>query len=280
MANACAGGMASSPTQLTYYVTATSAQPYIDLASLLSRQNHRLYRQGMVYHVRVQVANGNTTGQRDISVAKNTWAIHKAHALAKKSWMQSTADERANGVRPGRWNDFRVFLEAAHTEATTVDLITGNGEYNYTIANAATTSAQYQFHLYGSGSGGSPGRFGVLREYDDMRDTDTDTPAAAATAMPYSVLQAELSNNQADLLQEEGDLPPYDAVDLEDGTGLITYQLHAPSSGPEPWVTNTQGFIPVPCGLIRYDGNLENAATYRIDFKPGKYKGVHAEVMG
>ncbi len=280
MASVFAVGMAAnSATQLTYFVAGTNGQ-YIDLAGLLSKHNHRLYRQGMLYHVRVQVTNANTTGARNIAVAQNNWAIRKAWGLAKQSWMESTQEERSSGVRPGRWNDFKVFFEAAHTELNTVGPTTASdGEWNYTIANAATTSAQYQFHLYGAGSSGTPGRFGILREYDDMLDTDTDTPAAAGSLVPYSVLRAELSNNQADLLQEEGDLPPYDANDLEADTGEIEYLMNSPLSGPENHISNTQGFIPVPCGLIKLSNDVATNYSLRIDFKPGSYKGVHAEVM-
>lgn len=48
----------------------------------------------------------------------------------------------------------------------------------------------------------------MLDEYDKLADTDQDTPAAASTLMPYRTLLAELSNEQADQIQEEGDDPP------------------------------------------------------------------------
>lgn len=278
MASVCAAGMASSATQLTYNVTLTPDKPYLDLAGLLSKENHRLYRQGMVYHVRVQVLNNNTTGQRDLQVVKNTWAIRKAWGLAKQSWWSSTAEERESGIRPGRWNDFKVFMDAGQTALNTEGPVTaGDGEWEYTNAANVDTGALLQFHLIGAGSAS---RFGILREYDEMRDQDVDTPAAAAAFMPYSQLVGERSSAQAEQLQEEGDNPPYSAADLENGPGqLLTYYMHSPSSGGGDWVTNTQGYIPVPCGLMFYPGNLTNAGNYRIDFKPGKYKGVHAEVM-
>lgn len=296
MASVCAAGMArrvkkskmddpsyrtvssGNSTQLTYNVTLTPDKPYLDLAGLLSKENHRLYRQGMVYHVRVQLLNNNTTGQRDLQVVKNTWAIRKAWGLAKQSWWNSTAEEREGGIRPGRWNDFKVFMEAAHTAANTEGPVTAaDGEWNYTNAAEQATGVLREFHLLGAGSAN---RFGILREYDEMRDQVQDTLAAAAAFMPYSSLVADRSSAQAEQLQEEGDNPPYSAVDLENGPGqLLTYYMHSPSSGGGDWVTNTQGYIPVPCGLIKYPGNLTNVANLRVDFKPGKYKGVHAEVM-
>lgn len=280
MASVFAVGMAgANATQLTYFVDGQNGQ-YIDLAGLLSKHNHRLYRQGMLYHVRVQVTNGNTVGARNIAVAQNTWAIRKSWALAKQAWWNSTREERANGIRPGRWNDFKVFLEAAHNAGNTVGPTTAiDGEWNYTLASAAEGSDDRQFHLYGASSAGAPGRWGILREYDNVQDTDTDTPASAAVQAPYATLQVELSSSQADNLQEEGDFPPYSAADLELNTGLVEYLMHSPTSGPEPWVTNTQGFIPVPCGLIKLSNDTPGSYSLRIDFKPGSYKGVHAEVM-
>ncbi len=284
--SACPDGMAAAnSTQLTFTIQATTSggigsHTYLDLAGLLSRENKRLYRQGMVYHARVTATNFNADGtlSRDIQVLHNSWRIRKAWAQAKRAWDLSTAEERKHGTRAGRWNDFKVFYESAHNAGNTVGPTTASdGEWNYTVANAATSSAQYQFHFLGTGSSGTPGRFGILREYDDMRDQDTDTPAAAGTAMPYSILQAELSNNQSDLLQEEGDQPPYGAVDLERQTPEVMYRIGVPNT-PDNLITSTQGFVPIPCGLIKLE-NPDRAYELRIDFKAGSYKGVHAEAM-
>lgn len=280
MVSVFAGGMAANnATQLTYFVAGTNGQ-YIDLAGLLSKHNHRLYRQGMVYHVRVQVTNANTSGTRYIAVAQNNWAIRKAWGLAKDAWWNSTREERASGIKPGRWNDFKVFYEAAHNAGNTVGPTTAlDGEWNYTLASAAEGTDDRQFQLYGASSAGAPGRWGILREYDNTLDTDTDTPPNATSSAPYATLQVELSSNQADNIQEEGDFPPYSAADLESDTGEIEYLMHSPTTGPEPWITNTQGFIPVPCGLIKLSNDVASNYSLRIDFKPGSYKGVHAEVM-
>lgn len=291
IASGCRVGMAAAnSTQLTFRVQATvpagvGNHAYIDLAGLLSAQNKRLYRQGMVYHARVSTTNFNAAGgvSRDIAVLHNSWRIRKAWAQAKKAFDMSNADERAAGARRGRWNDFKVFYEDTHNAGNTFGPTTASdGEWNYTVANAATTSAQYQFHMLGAGSGGSPGRFGILREYDEMRDQDTDTPAAAGNLIPFSVLHAGLSNNQGDLIQEEGDLPPYGAADLERETPEVIYRLGVPNT-PDNLVQSTQGFIPIPCGLIKLETSSLSGDDLqyelRIDFKAGSYKGVHAEAM-
>jgi hypothetical protein len=110
-----------------------------------------------------------------------------------------------------------------------------------------------------------------------MQDQVQDTPAAAATQVPYSALHENLSNNQADLIQEEGDLPPYSAVDLEAQTAETLYYMTSPLSPPGGGISTT-GMIEIPCGLVKLPDTAAGG-LFRIDFKAGSYKGVHAEVM-
>lgn len=269
---------ASSATQRTFTLQGAAGQ-YIDLAGLLSRENKRLYRQGMVYHARISVTNGTAGGgANNVEVLHNSWRVRKAWSVAKFAFDASNEDERLLGIRRSRWNDFKIFFEASHNAGNSIGPTTSaSGEWNYTTANAATTSSQYQFHMLGAGSSGSPGRFGLLREYDEMADTDQDTPAASGTLVPYSALHAGLSNNQADLIQEEGDLPPYSATDLERESPVTTYFMTSPLT-PGGAVVTTTGMIEIPCGLVKLPDTAAGG-LYRIDFKAGAYKGVHAEVM-
>lgn len=266
---------AASATQRTFIVSATGVS-YIDLAGLLSAQNKRLYRQGMVYHARISVTNGTPgTGlANNVKVLHNSWRTRKAWGLAKQSWWESTAEERAAGIKPGRWNDFKVFYEAGHNAGNSVGPTTAaDGEWNYTNSVDVSTGALREFHMLGSGS---VARFGVLREYDEMADQVQDVPAAAAAFMPYSQLIADRSNGQADQLQEEGDLPPYSAVDLERNTPETLYYMTSPLTPGAP--VSTTGMIEIPCGLIKVDVQDVNS-VFRIDFAAGSYKGVKAEVM-
>lgn len=270
---------ASSATQRTFEIQGAAGQ-YIDLAGLLSRENKRLYRQGMVYHARISVTNGTAAGGANhVRVLHNSWRIRKAWAVAKFAWEASNEDERLMGVKKSRWNDFKIFYEAAHNAGNSIGPTTaGDGEWNYTVSNASTSGSQWQFHMLGGGSSGAPGRFGILREYDEMQDQQQDTPASAAgTAVPYSALHANLSNNQADLIQEEGDLPPYGAVDLERQTAETNYSLSSPLT-PGGNTVITTGMIEIPCGLVKLP-DTGAGGLFRIDFKAGSYKGVHAEVM-
>ena len=249
-------------TVLRVQVPAGSA--YIDLAYELSTNNHRLYRQGRTYHADVIAtpqfaAGGNILVQ---SIAP-TWMNMKAWKLAFESWRKSTRHEREQGIKAGRWNDFRIFFDASHAGSPPVT----NGEYLYTQAEKADGSGSLQFQMFGSSSAS---RYGVLSEYDSIRDQDTDTPPAASSTVAYDELLMELNNQQANQLQEEGDEPPYNSVNLSQ-----TIQRHDLQSPLSSNLYRT-GLMQIPCGLLKI---TSDGGIFQIKVKAGKYKGVHAEAM-
>lgn len=249
-------------TVLRVQVPAGSA--YIDLAYELSTTNHRLYRQGRTYHADVIATPQFAAGDQILvqSIAP-TWMNKNAWQLAFKKWRESTQDERGNGIKAGRWNDFRIYFDASHAGTPAVT----NGEYNYTTAESADGTPARQFQMFGATSAT---RYGVLQEYDNLMDTDTDTPAASSGVMPYSPLLAELNNQQADEIQEDGDFPPYNSVNL-----ASTIQRHDIQSPLSSNLYRT-GLMQIPCGLLKI---TSDGGIFQIKVKAGKYKGVHAEAM-
>lgn len=238
---------------------------FIDIAYELSKANHRLYRQGRVYHADIVMTNTIAAGQpHTIETIAPTWMATKAWQLAFKKWRESTQHERDNGIKAGRWNDFRIYYESGHSG--TPPLV--NGEYLYTTAESADGTAARQFQMFDATSAA---RYGVLSEYDNLRDTDTNTPAASSGQMPYSPLLNELNNQQADEIQEDGDFPPYNSTNLADTRQV--FQLRAPAESNY----YRTGLIQIPCGLIKY--NTPGGGDILIRVKSGKYKGVHAEAM-
>lgn len=247
-------------------VQVPTGSSYIDIAYELSRTNHRLYRQGRVYHADIVVTNTIAPGAPcTIQTIAPTWMNTKAWQLAFKKWRESTEHERGNGIKAGRWNDFRIYMEAGHAGTPAIT----NGEYLYTTAHdTGTASGSRQFQMFGNST---VSRWGVLEEYNDLRDTDVDTPPASSGVMPYGTLLAELDSQQADEIQEDGDVPPYNSVDLAPTRQV--FHLQSPL-GSNYYRT---GVIQVPCGLI----NVTNTGggLIQIRVKSGKYKGVHAEAM-
>lgn len=258
---------ASSSTHLNLHigVTGGASPTYIDLAYELSRLNHRLYRQGRIYHADIIMTNETSAGQPyTIKTIAPTWMNLKAWRAGFEAWRASTKDERDHGTRAARWSDFRVRYEAAHSGALPIV----NGEYIYTNAARQDTGALLEFQMFDSTSAT---RFGLLDEYDKRADTATDIPPASASNQAYRTLMGELVSEQAEQLQEEGDEPPYNSTTL---TAVEQeFNLRAPAE------TNyyRTGMIPIPCGLIKVDAPV--VASLMIKVKAGKYKGVHAEAI-
>lgn len=272
---------ASSSTELKFHISMSSASAiYVDTLAIMSRLNQRLYRQGQLVHIDVRaLPTSGPDNTLAVTRLPNTWYVRKAWSLAKKKWWESTADERANGIKPGRWNDFRVLWGAGHTPSNSVTTAFGhtplaNGEVNYTLGRKPDGSDDRLFQFNDASAFGAPGRFGMIYEYDTLADTDQNTPAFTSGQMPYGELLTELSDQQANQIRAEGDSPPYDAVNVTGNHINIQTSIRAGSQ------CDRTGFMPTPCGLLVLQPASAEGAFAEITFKAGKQKGIHAEVMG
>lgn len=270
----------ATATERTLTVLLDVGQSYIDVSAIAGRANQRLYRQGMLYTMSVSYQGNNppgAQGQLEITHLPNNWAIRNAHQLARKAWLQSTKDERAQGIKPGRWNDFRVYMDATHTGANNVNTPfgsagLGSGEILFTTAHdTGTASGAREFQFLGASS---VSRWGMLAEYDSTADTDVDTPSAGSGVMAYNTLQAELDSQQADQIQEEGDNPPYDPTNMQNNIVLPSYIIGHPAVSNR----HTTPQLHVPAGLLSVV-NRGDAQLINITLKAGSYKGVAAEVL-
>lgn len=272
---------AASATQTRFLVDIPAGGAVVDVAAILSRHNQRLYRQGRVYGVTVSsiptmAGYSYVSPATQLSTASNNWIVRKAWGLAFKKWRESTQEERSNGVKSGRWNDFRVALAVGDNTANYVkaDRVAGpitNGEVNYTTAVSDSGGATRTYGLLGNTAGTV---WGIAYEYDRLMDTDQDTPPASSASMPYEDMMQSLNGGQANAIQEEGDNPPYDAVNVTSNLERPQYFVGNPDT-----VNRSSGLILAPCGLIDIGNTGAETRTYIIDVKSGKYKGVHAEAM-
>ncbi len=257
---------------LEFNVTATAGQ-FIDISGLLSGANRRLYRQGKLYHVSFATDNGTPAGQANhITVMGDTWYLRKSHALAREAWARTISEELKLGVKPGRWNDFRVRYEAAQLAdaSNTIGAYNGsNGEWKFTVARDAAAGSLRTFCVSGSTSGNE---YGILEEYDQQLDVQVDQPGQSQSSeVAYSQLITEVSDLQADVIQEDGDSPPYNAVTMS--LQEMTYKLTSPLSVPGTAYFRTP-FVPVPLGLVKVGAG---GWSGRIQVKAGRYKGCAAE---
>lgn len=252
----------------------------LDVASVLSQTNHRLYRQGRYYECSLtidsNVANDTTV---DVYALCDTWMVQKAWQMGKAAFDASNAEEKEmlNG-RIARWNDFRV---GAHVSGAS-----GLEPTNFlkgTLAPTQLTEGEFQDSMVVDQAGvtktfswGTPtaARYSLIEEYDASGNTNWD-PTYPATG-PYNGLLPNLETGAAEALQADGNKPPYDAEDIGQAIWVKVGTIHL-SAGRQRLST---GFFTAPCGLIVLDGVafLDNP-DMQVEVKKGDYKGVHAPTM-
>lgn len=260
-----------------------------DVAKLLSRHNHRLYRQGRLYNIRIG-CDHNVNGVFEVYALRPDWMVMKGWQKAFEAFMNNSKEElKAVGKLKGRWQDFRTAQLA----------LTGtNGDFEGTMrgaasaSNASITSGTFDASEVHTEAGvqmtfswttpGSGSVLNILEEYDKMGNA-VRTPTGGVPSTAYSSLDDDVQNNQGDHLIVSGNNPPYDLTNIESATPLIkvaTIGQVAPGLG----VLST-GFFDAPCGLFivrRISGDAwdVDGADFYVEAKAGTYKGVASESMG
>lgn len=267
---------------------------YVDTAAILSRINQRLLRQGMGYHIGSVELAVTGTGYRyaKIETLPHNWFVANAHKLAFNAWMQSHEHERKNGVKTPQWSDFKVFFDDAMVTGTVLTSPLGlsnmtQGEWRYTTAATEPSGNARAFWMLGAASGATG--FNMVAEYDGARNTriEDDQPAMVYDA-PYDDLLAELVQEQADYLRQQGDQPPYESVSEVNNLITPTWEVFNGnvSGGANQLDDKSKEYgIYAPCGLLRITTIQAPTAgdpmdvVLTIEVKSGDYKGVAGELM-
>lgn len=267
----------------------------LDVARNLSVVNHRLYRQGKTYQVKIDLENRSTdTGpaQYEIYALVDTWYIQKAWQLARAAYLQSSADERAmmSKQKIARWEDFRVTsgitgaidVVPYRYDVALAGTVDTNGEFTNSRVTLADGTTQKTF-TWGAGTAT---RFGILNEYDEAGDTDA-RPSTIDNDNPYEGIDPGVQESQMDDLATFGNLPPYNAEDFN--TSIWVKVATLDNSGPaNPGVAGghsrmSTGFFNAPCGLVVVKQSVPNVSLtgqLTMTVKAGDYKGVAAMNMG
>jgi len=278
---------------------AQSTDVYIDLARDLSRVNRRLYEQGRSYYVAgMTVVNSGATGAGvGAKTAGNTWCVHNSWKKGKAKWLEQQK-QALDAVSPSAkpvWQDFKVFLDAAHRAGTTLDVLDGSGssgtavlsgEWSYSqfVYDDAGTVRQPYIHIVGADVGTTD--VGLVEAYEESRPTvsgfDPATPHDASESIyakidDHDEMIDELINN----MEADNDQPPYDNDQYTGGAdnapvpwfqSLGTANVNAP-------IQRMNGFV-AECGLIKLSYTAETQTALLVHLMPGGYKGVAAEAMG
>lgn len=259
----------------------------VDAGRLLSASNHRLYRYGKRYEMKVDAdislfAPGNSI---TVWALADTWAIQKAYEEAKLVFDKAYINERENLSKDARarWFDFRanmgvtgdtmvpVFSEDPITSSLTY--MTGGEFASSIVEDQAGVTRAFSWSPATSAS-----TYSIPAEYNLSGNTST-SPTTPTGAGPYDDLQADSSAVEMQALQDRGNLPPYEADSFPPVWVKIgTLEL----SSQEAAQRLSTGYFHAPCGqvVLQLTGALNTSTLSNkvsVEFKAGDYKGIKAQ---
>ena len=266
----------SSSTEVDYYV--------LDVARNLSVVNHRLYRQGKTYNVKVDLNPGAVAASYSVYALVDTWYIQKAWQLARARYLEATSAERAvmSKQQIARWEDFRVRHGlSGHAGGELIPAPFSNG-----LASAADTAGEFEIteieltdgtkksFTWGPSSGA---RFGMLEEYDKSGDTQL-SPSTSSADKAYAGTEGDVTEATMDDLAGRGNAPPYDATAFN---ARVWVRVGVLNAGPDGKLST--GYFHAPCGLVAVQPSVSSTpitTQLNMTVQAGDYKGVKAMNMG
>lgn len=267
----------------------TDAAPHklVDVGRTLSVVNHRLYRQGKTYQVKLDLDTESNAGKYTVWALVDTWYIQKAWQLARATYERTMADERASmgPTMAARWEDFRVDAGVPGIQVATpyrynsslVGAQDSDGEFLSSRITLSDGVTQRTFS-WGTTAGAS---LGMLSEYDKFDNTNV---VSKSNDLAYAGVDDETSEAAADDLKGRGDFPPYNENNFSSSVWVKIATLDTTASGsPTATARLSTGFFNAPCGLIVVETPTPNTALagqLTMTVKAGSYKGVAGMNMG
>ena len=258
----------------------------IDVAKTLGAQNHRLYRQGKLYHVKLSITDlsqqsGDSVKQQfQVWTIPDTWYVKKAWELA----FATREEQLTQSNRPrGRWDDFRVGWSSSLKSGTlgmAGDLASlVSDEAQLSKVHDATGSADHEFVMFGAARDTGNNLYGMIEQYDLTGNTATRPLAGSDEAYANTKADAGMVEAAGDIIAFQGDNAPYD-MDSFNGAddGGAVYQ--PTMSATEDGVGRTTLSLWAPLGLLKVTngstGSSGYASSLTVTVSPGTYKGVKA----
>jgi len=263
---------------------------FIDVGSVLSRNNRRLYRQGKMYSCKMDIDPTSLVAGSSVEVwvLKPTWATIRAWEMAKDNFDQSYIDERENvsKINQARWFDFRVDhgLGAAAREYVGVgdNNMTPAGGQQFVNGEFVLSTVEDQAgatRTFTWSSVGGATAYSIMGEYAEGQRAPS-SPAFTTGEGPYDQLHADSSQIESAALQEDGNRAPYSGEIAQVGNWVKVGSLGMGATAGR----FSTGFVDVPCGLIglRLTGGLQHTNLgegLTLEVQSGDYKGVRAHNM-
>lgn len=251
-----------------------NATKNVDAPAILSRNQHRLYRQGYIYRMKLSISVDDPNTY-EIYALKNTWMTRNAYNKAHEAYLNNTKEERmALGKNMvARWEDFRVEIPSPQMAGLESNMLLDTTGEHAESQVSDEAGVQYSFAFTDGVSAGTS--LHITAEYDKYANT-SKSPEDHTIAVAYDALDDDVQNSLIQDLQLRGDEPPYNPDTVQSSNFQLVAVLSA--SGNNSRLST--GFIDVPCGFIYVAGLSGTSRPMFLEFASGKYKQVNAERMG
>jgi len=298
-----------SVTRLVYEIPADTdhVAKYIDLARDLSIINRKLIRQKQIFTVMGGMMKDSGGSELEFSTVPMTWTTKLAVNRGFKQWrkLQSQTYKRIDGLRPPKYNDFKVYLDIGHNRDRTLDPVYSSGkphavgEWNQSTLvqpklidpdgdgglEFDANADEWEMHIIGGhmGDGGTTTtadgqtfyanltRVGLIKSWVDSRNlpyltAPNNTPPGIRTDPLSNLFDVEDDDSEmAHIIQSENDQAPYVFNNVQ-GAGSDEFQLVS-------YCDNSSGepdIVTIPgfqaiCGLIRIDLKQNNGSLLILD---------------
>lgn len=274
-------GKSRYPVERVFSVAiANNTDILIDVGAALSAINHRLYRQGKLYTVKIESPLYQPPGVGVfLKRLPDTWWMQKAYHLA----MQARDDQLAQSSRPrGRWDDFRVGWSSALKTSTAPS----HSDYSATWTadelqlskvHDATTSTDHEFVAWGAARDATNNLYGIIEQYDQIGNTLPSPGQSGTGAYTNTYADAGLVESAGDNKATQGDDAPYDMDSFNGASDVGAIQL-----GTLGTIQSGTGdgrisvIADLPLGLLKVENTTAVGQVVQITVMKGDYKGVKA----
>lgn len=257
-----------------------------DAGQILSRFNHRLYRQGKRYSIKLDIDADAAGGPYEVFALADTWMLQKAWQHARATYMKATEDERnQSNSYIARWEDFRVntgFGPSVTGQQLLLPVTNNISLTDTRITQGEFASSQVILEVGGTQRGFSLGtttalEYGIVHEYDKVANTDT-SPNSPNTGSSYLGVDTGVNQTQQNLLSDSGNEPPYNSAGMPDSWIRVA---RLDNTTPNAQKLST-GFFDAPLGLfvVKPVSAVDFDAKLYLTVQAGDYKGVKAHNMG
>lgn len=258
---------------------------------IASWMNHRLYRQGRVYDLKLDYDHDGTETV-DVYALNPTWLLKESWKLAYKVFQKHTADERALiKDKVARWYDFRIqdsvigagvlkpvdySLPSIGAVYNPIAATNQPAEYAYsTIENESGTT--YSFSLDNVGVG-TPLK--IIFEYLEAYNYQSEPSSTISNNVPYGQLDEDLQDSNVSHLMGAGNDAPYHGQ--PDHTDRLWVKIGTLGTAAPGVQRLTTGYFEAPLGMVAIQGYTEATPAdtkLTLCYKAGNYKGISARSM-